>query len=466
MKKNVLIIGAGGVAHVAAHKAAMNNDVLGDICIASRTLSKCDAIIESVKRKGHLKNPAQKLYSRQLDALDIPATVKLIKKTRSGIVINLGNAFINMSVLEACLETGAAYIDTAIHEEPDKVCEQPPWYANYEWKRKDRCTEKGLTAILGAGFDPGVVNAYCALAVKRYFDKIDTIDILDVNAGSHGKYFATNFDPEINFREFIKVWTWIDRQWKEYPTHSVKRVYDFPVVGPCPIYLNGHDELHSLSKNIDANSIRFWMGFGDHYINVFTVLRTLGFLSHLPVTLTTGQQVVPLKVVKALLPDPQTLAPGYTGKTCIGNFVKGWKDGKKRELFIYQVSDHKQCYEEVESQGISYTAGVPPVAAAMLVAQGVWETKTMVNVEELDPEPFIALLDRIGLPTDFQEIKPGGKESFDGSIRELETELAESTATVTVSAANPMIAVAPKSAAGAKQSKHKEKSEKTDKKKK
>ena len=444
MKKNVLIVGAGGVAHVAAHKAAMNNDLLGDICIASRTLSKCDEIIESVKRKGHVQNPAHKLYSRQIDALDIPATIKLIKETNSAIVVNLGQAFLNMSILEACLETGAVYIDTAIHEEPDKVCETPPWYANYEWKRKDRCTEKGLTAILGAGFDPGVVNAYCALAVKRYFDQIDTIDIMDVNAGSHGKYFATNFDPEINFREFIKVWTWIDRQWKEYPTHSVKRIYDFPVVGPRPIYLNGHDELHSLSKNIDANSIRFWMGFGDHYINVFTVLRTLGFLSHLPVKLATGQEVVPLKVVKALLPDPQTLAPGYTGKTCIGNFVKGWKDGKAREVFIYQVSDHKQCYEEVESQGISYTAGVPPVAAAMLVAQGVWDPKTMVNVEELDPEPFISLLDRIGLPTDVKEIEPGGEGTFDGTVRDLETELVESTATVTVSAANPMIALKPR----------------------
>ena len=470
MKKNVLIIGAGGVAHVAAHKAAMNNNLLGDICLASRTLAKCDGIIESVKRKGHIQNPANKLYSRQIDALDIPATVKLIEETGSQIVINLGNAFLNMSILEACLATGAAYIDTAIHEEPDKVCENPPWYANYEWKRKDRCTEKGLTAILGAGFDPGVVNAYCALAVKRYFDKIDTIDILDVNAGSHGKYFATNFDPEINFREFIKVWTWIDRQWKEYPTHSVKRIYDFPVVGPCPIYLNGHDELHSLSKNIDANSIRFWMGFGDHYINVFTVLRTLGFLSHLPVTLTTGQEVVPLKVVKALLPDPQTLAAGYTGKTCIGNFVKGWKDGKAREVFIYQVSDHKQCFEEVESQGISYTAGVPPVAAAMLVAQGVWDANTMVNVEELDPEPFIAILDKIGLPTDIKEIKPGGKESFDGAVRSLEEELAESTATVTVSAANPMIAVRPQPPVEPKKSKDKDKdkdkSGKSDKKKK
>ncbi|MBK1695077.1 saccharopine dehydrogenase [Chromatium weissei] len=444
MKKNVLIIGAGGVAHVAAHKAAMNNDVLGDICIASRTLSKCEQIIESIQRKGHVKDASQKLYARQLDALDIPATVALIRDTNSEIVINLGSAFLNMSILEACIETGVAYIDTAIHEDPDKVCETPPWYANYEWKRKDRCAEKGVTAILGAGFDPGVVNAYCALAAKRYFDKIETIDILDVNAGSHGKYFATNFDPEINFREFVKVWTWIDRQWKEYPTHSVKRVYDFPVVGSCPVYLNGHDELHSLSKNIDADSIRFWMGFGDHYINVFTVLRTLGFLSHLPVTLTTGQEVVPLKVVKALLPDPMTLAPNYTGNTCIGNVVKGWKDGQRREVFIYQVSDHHACYEEVESQGISYTAGVPPVAAAMLVANGIWDAKTMVNVEELDPEPFIAILDRIGLPTEVKEIEPDSAATFDGTVRDLELELSESTATVTVSAANPMIAVAPK----------------------
>jgi saccharopine dehydrogenase-like NADP-dependent oxidoreductase len=460
MKKNVLIIGAGGVAHVAAHKAAMHNDILGDICIASRTLAKCDGIIESITRKGHLKDQDRRLYSARLDAMDIPATVELIRSTNSGIVINLGAAFINMSVLEACIETGAAYIDTAIHEDPDKVCEEPPWYANYEWQRKGRCDEKRVTAILGAGFDPGVVNAYCALAVKLYFDTIDTIDILDVNAGSHGRYFSTNFDPEINFREFVKVWTWIDRQWQEFPTHSVKRIYDFPVVGKQPIYLNGHDELHSLSRNIDANSIRFWMGFGDHYINVFTMLRTLGFLSHLPVTLTTGQEVVPLKVVKALLPDPMTLAPGYTGNTCIGNFIKGWKDGKKREVLIYQVSDHKKCYEEVESQGISYTAGVPPVAAAMLVATGEWDVQKMVNVEELDPEPFIEILNRIGLPTEVLEIKPDSKRSFDGTVRELAEELKDSTATVTVSAANPMIALAPCKSSKSKHKKHEGKSEK------
>jgi saccharopine dehydrogenase-like NADP-dependent oxidoreductase len=437
VKKNVLILGAGGVAHVTTHKAAMNNDVLGDICLASRTQSKCDEIIESVRRKGHVKDPAGKLYSRQIDALDVPATVKLIRETGSEIVLNVAQAFVNMSVLEACLETGAAYLDTAIHEDPDKVCEDPPWYGNYEWTRRERCA-----AILGCGFDPGVVNAYCALAVKRYFDKIDTIDIIDVNAGRHGRYFATNFDPEINFREFIKVWTWIGRQWREYPTHSVKRVHDFPVVGRQPVYLNGHDELHSLWKNIDANSIRFWMGFGDHYINVFTVLRTLGFLNHLPVRLATGQDVVPLKVTRALLPDPKTLAPKYTGNTCIGNFAKGWKDGKRREVFIYQISDHKKCYEEVESQAISYTAGVPPVAAAMLMAQGIWDPKTMVNVEELDPEPFIAILDRIGLPTQVKEVEP--EESFDGEVKDIQEELKRSTATVTVSAADPMIAVRPK----------------------
>ena len=440
-KTNVLIIGAGGVAHVAAHKAAMHNDVLGDICIASRTVAKCEAIIESVHRKGHVKDASKQLHARQLDAMDTAATAALIRETGSQIVINLGSAFVNMSVLDACIETGAAYLDTAIHEDPDKVCEDPPWYANYEWPKRDACAAAGVTAILGAGFDPGVVNAYAALAAKKYFDTIDTIDILDVNAGSHGRYFATNFDPEINFREFVKVWTWNNRQWEEYPTHAVKRTFEFPVVGEQPVYLNGHDELHSLAKHIDARSIRFWMGFGDHYINVFTVLRTLGLLDHEPVQLADGGAVVPLKVVKAVLPDPQSLAPGYTGKTCIGDVVKGTKDGQPRELFIYQVSDHAEAYAEVESQGISYTAGVPPIAAALLIADGRWDPGTMVNVEELDPEPFIEILDRIGLPTEYLEIEPGSAASFDGDVRPVDEEIAAATATVTVSAADPMIAV-------------------------
>jgi saccharopine dehydrogenase-like NADP-dependent oxidoreductase len=405
MKKNILIIGAGGVAHVAMHKCAQNNDILGDICIASRTQQKCDAIIESVKRKNHMKDKSKKLYSRQVNALDVADTVKLIRETNSQIVMNLAQAYVNMSVLEACIQAGVAYIDTAIHEEPNKVCEDPPWYANYEWKRKGRCKEKGITAILGAGFDPGVVNAYCAYALKHYFDKIDTIDILDVNAGNHGKYFATNFDPEINFREFKKVWAWIDKKWVMEKVHSIKMTYNFPVVGKQPVYLNGHDEIHSLSKNIEANSIRFWMGFGDHYINVFSVLTNLGLTSEKPVRTAEGIEVVPLKVLKAILPDPSSLAKNYTGKTCIGNLIKGTKDGKKREIFIYNICDHAACYKEVESQAISYTAGVPPVAAAMLIANGAWDVGTMVNVEELDPDPFLTLLDTMGLPTEIKGIK-------------------------------------------------------------
>jgi saccharopine dehydrogenase-like NADP-dependent oxidoreductase len=329
MKKNVLIIGAGAVAHVAAHKCAQHNDILGDICIASRKIEKCDKIIDSIKRKKSLKDKSKKIYSRQVDAMDVPALSQLIQETNSSIVVNLGSAFVNMSVLESCLQTGATYIDTAIHEEPDKVCEDPPWYANHEWKRKERCKDKGVSAILGIGFDPGVVNAWCASAAKNYFDKIDTIDILDVNAGNHGKYFATNFDPEINFREFKKVWTYIDREWVSRPVHADKWIYDFPLVGKQPVYLTGHDELHSLSKNIDANSIRFWMGFGEHYINVFNVLKNIGLLSEIPVKTAEGVEVIPLKVLKACLPDPASLAPNYTGHTCIAVLVKGENEARR-----------------------------------------------------------------------------------------------------------------------------------------
>lgn len=404
MNNNVLIIGAGGVANVVAHKCAQNNDVLGEICIASRTQNKCDAIIDSVFRKNNLKDNNKRLYSKQIDAMDISATVSLINETRSNIVINVGSPFINMSVLQACLETRAAYIDTAIHEDPDKICENPPWYANYEWKYLNACKEKKLTAILGAGFDPGVVNTYCAYAAKHHFDEIDSIDIMDVNAGDHGKYFATNFDPEINFREFTgQVWTWIDKKWVSKPVHSEKQNHTFPVVGEQTIYLTGHDELHSLSKNIKANSIRFWMGFSDHYINCFNVLKNIGLLSEQPVTTAEGQEVIPLKVIKACLPDPSSLAPNYTGKTCIGNLVKGKKNGKEKEIFIYNISDHKACYEELESQAISYTAGVPAAATALLIANGTWDVKQMVNVEELDPDPFIQLLDEMGLRTEIKE---------------------------------------------------------------
>ncbi|MCA6085390.1 saccharopine dehydrogenase C-terminal domain-containing protein [Candidatus Endomicrobiellum agilis] len=401
-KRNILLLGAGGVGHVVAHKLAQNNDLFGDICLASRSLENCEQILESIERKKSYKDTSKKIQIKQINALDIREMIKLIKDLKISITLNLASAFCNMSILEACIETGSAYIDTAIHEEPDRVCEDPPWYANYEWKRRERCRDKCVTAILGAGFDPGVVNAYAAYVKKHFFDVIDTIDIMDVNAGTHNKYFSTNFDPEINFREFVKVWSWIDRQWVCKPVHSEKKVYNFPVVGKQTIYLNGHDEIHSLSKNIDANSVRFWMGFSDHYINCFNVLRNIGLLSEKPVKTVEGLEVVPLKVVKACLPDPKTLAPDYTGKTCIGDLVVGVKNGHKKEIFIYNVCDHKACYEEVESQAISYTAGVPVVAAAILIANGNWDVKKMVNVEELDPDTYLDLLGNIGISTEIK----------------------------------------------------------------
>jgi saccharopine dehydrogenase-like NADP-dependent oxidoreductase len=399
MKKTVLIIGAGGVARVVAHKCAQYNDVLGDIHIASRTLSKCNAILDSVREKGSCKVPG-KLEAHALDAMDSAATAALIRRIGAGIVINVGPSFVNMSVLSACLETGAAYMDTAIHEDPLKICENPPWYANYEWKRRADCEAKGVTAILGVGFDPGVVNAYAALARDDYFDKIESIDIVDVNAGSHDRWFATNFDPEVNFREFTgQVWTWQNNRWQSNKMFEVRKEWDLPVVGQRTTYLTGHDEIHSLSQNMNVPHVRFWMGFSDHYINVFTVLKNLGLLSEQPIRMPDGQTVVPLKVVKAVLPDPASLAPAYKGKTCIGDVVKGTKDGKPREVFIYNICDHEEAYREVGSQAISYTAGVPPAAAAVLIARGDWDVKRMMNVEQLPVKPFLALLNRMGLPT-------------------------------------------------------------------
>ncbi|ESR25715.1 saccharopine dehydrogenase family protein [Lutibaculum baratangense] len=399
MKKNVLIVGAGGVAQVVAHKCAQNNDVLGDIHIASRTVEKCEAIIRSVHEKGAMKVDGV-IEAHALDATDVAATTALIERTKSQIVINVGSAFINMPVMSACIATGAAYIDTAIHEEPDKVCETPPWYGNYEWKRREECEKAGVTAVLGAGFDPGVVNAYAALAREEYLDRIDEIDIIDVNAGSHGCYFATNFDPEINFREFTgQVWSWQNGEWTSNTMFERGKEWDLPVVGRQQTYLTGHDEIHSLSQTMNVPNVGFWMGFGERYITVFTVLKNLGLLSEKPVTTAEGQEVVPLKVVKAVLPDPASLAPDYTGKTCIGDLVKGEKDGQAREVFIYNIADHADAYREVGSQGISYTAGVPPVAAAMLIANGTWDVGRMVNVEELPPRPFLSLLADIGLTT-------------------------------------------------------------------
>jgi len=407
MKKNVLIIGAGGVAQVVAHKCAQNNDSFGSLHIASRTIAKCEAIIASVRAKNSMKI-AGEFSAHQLDAMDVAALAALIGRIKADIIINVGSSFLNMNVLSACIKMGAAYIDTAIHEDPLKVCETPPWYANYEWQRRDECAKAGITAILGAGFDPGIVNAYAALARDDYFSSMDSIDIIDINAGSHKRWFATNFDPEINFREFTgQVYSWQKGQWQSNKMFEIGKKWHLPVVGESQTYMTGHDELHSLAKNMadfGNPDIRFWMSFGERYITVFTVLKNLGLLSEQPVKIAEGQEVVPLKLVKAVLPNPADLAPEYSGKTCIGDMIKGTgKDGKPREMFIYNIADHEAAYRETGAQGISYTAGVPAAAAALLIARGDWNIKTMANIEELPPRPWLKLNAAMGLPTWKQE---------------------------------------------------------------
>lgn len=401
--RNVLIIGAGGVGSAVTHKCAQHNDELGDICLASRTLSKCERIVESVKEKNNLKNPDGKLSVTQLDAKDVNAVAELISSNKSSIVLNAGSPHCNLAIIEACLRTGAHYLDTAVYEKEGDFNVPPPWYANNEWKYRDRYSAAGVTGILGIGFDPGAVNAFCAYAYKHLVDDIDSIDIMDVNAGNHGQYFATNFDPEVNLREIMEdVLYWENGEWVNIPCHSKSRSYDFPVVGEHKVYSMGHDELHSLAANIPARRIEFWMGFNDRYISVFNVLNRLGLLSGNAVDVE-GVPVVPLKLLKAVLPDPASLAADYTGEVCIGCLVKGRSQGKEREVFVFSTCDHTDCYRDIGAQAISYTTAVPLVTAGLLVARGDWNVGRLVNVEELDPDPFMALMPELGIGWDVRE---------------------------------------------------------------
>lgn len=416
MKKNVLIIGAGAVGAVVAHKCAQNSQVFASVCLSSKKVAKCDAVLRSVEHKRYRHEGAFRMLTAEVDAYDTQAVIRLIRKTESDIVINVCTAFVNMAVMDACLATGAAYIDTAVHEDYNVMNAPYPWYANFEWKKREDFAAKGLTAILGVGFDPGVVNAYCAYAQKHELDSITSIDIMDVNDGKHGRFFSTNFDPEINLREVIEDAGCLeDGEWRNYPRHSRTREYDFPEVGTKQLYLMGHDEVHSLSLNIPGvKTVRFWMGFDDHYLNCLNVFEKVGLLNHETVTTTDGQQVVPLRVLKACLPNPASLAPTYTGRTCIGALIQGRHQGKDKEVFIYNLCDHTQAYADVGSQAIAYTAGVPPVAAAMLVARGDWDAKKMANVEELEPVPFLNALNQLGLTTAIRKSPvPGEREVSD-----------------------------------------------------
>lgn len=394
---NVLIIGAGGVGSAVTHKCAQHNEELGDICLASRTLSKCEHIVETVNERNSLENSDGKLTVAKLDAKDADAVAGLITRNESSIVLNAGSPHCNIAIIEACLRTGTHYLDTALYEKEGDLNVPPPWYANNEWKYRDRFSAAGVTGVLGIGFDPGAVNAFCAYVHKHLIDDIDSIDIMDVNAGDHGHYFATNFDPEVNLREIMEdVLYWENGEWVSIPCHSKSRSYDFPVVGAHKVYSMGHDELHSLAANIPARRIEFWMGFNDRYISVFNVLNQLGLLSGDAVDVE-GVPVVPLKLLKAVLPDPASLAAGYKGKVCIGCLVKGRTQGKAREVFIYTSCEHADCFADIGAQAISYTTAVPLVTAALLIARGDWNVRKLVNVEELDPDPFMALMPKVGL---------------------------------------------------------------------
>ena len=401
--RNVLIIGAGGVGSAVTHKCAQYNNELGDICLASRTLSKCENVVEAVGRWNNLKDPEGRLSVAELDAMDADAVAGAIRDNDCSMVLNAGSPHCNRSIIDACLRTGAHYLDTAVYEKEGAINVPPPWYANYEWQQRERFAAAGVTGILGIGFDPGAVNAFCAYVHKHLIDDIDTIDIMDVNAGSHGRYFATNFDPEVNLREIMEdVLYWENGEWVKIPCHSRSRSYDFPVVGEHDLYSMGHDELHSLAANIPARRIEFWMAFNDRYINVFNVLNRLGLLSVEPVDVE-GAPVVPLKLLKAVLPDPASLAPGYEGKVCIGCLIKGKNRGEEREVFVYSTCEHADCYRDIGAQAISYTTAVPMVSAALLVARGEWNVGRLVNVEELDPDPFMALMPELGIDWDVRE---------------------------------------------------------------
>lgn len=408
-KPNLLIVGAGGVGGVAAQKAAQFHDAFGSIVFASRSSAKPSAIAEDAQRRWANPDMPALLQVRQADARDVAGMVDLIRETESEIVLNVASPYCNVPLMDACAEAGAHYIDTAVAEEEHIENSPAPWYEQYEWPRRPNFENKGLTALLGIGFDPGVVNVFCAYAKKHYFDSIDTIDIIDINGGDHGKYFATNFDPDTNLREIMEdVIYWEDGAFRTIPHHSKEREVTLPAVGTHKVYSMGHDELHSLPKFFpEARRIEFWMGFGERYLRVFEVLYRLGLLSSTPIEVE-GARLAPLKMVKAVLPDPTTLAAGYTGEVCIGCDIRGMKDGKEKRLFIYSTCDHKACYEEVGSQAISYTTGVPAMTATLLLARGDWKPGTMVNVEEMDPDPFLELMPKVGIDWAVKELPLDG----------------------------------------------------------
>ena len=383
----VLIIGAGGVATVAAHKVAKNADVFSDIMIASRTQSKCDDIVRTIG------NP--KIKTAHVDADNIDELVRLFDEFKPDLVMNLALPYQDLTIMEACLRHGCSYLDTANYEPKDEAHFEYSW----QWAYKERFEAAGLTAILGCGFDPGVTSIFTAYAAKHHFDEIQYLDIVDCNAGDHHKAFATNFNPEINIREITqKGLFWEDGQWRETEPLEIHKTLNYPNVGPKESYLLHHEELESLVKNYPTiRRARFWMTFGQEYLTHLRVIQNIGMASIKPINYN-GMEIVPLQFLKAVLPNPQELGENYEGETSIGCRIRGLKDGKEQTYYIYNNCSHQAAYEETGMQGVSYTTGVPACIGARLFMLGEWKRPGVWNVEEFDPDNFMAELNKQGLP--------------------------------------------------------------------
>ena len=388
-----VIIGAGGVSRVVVHKCVQNADVFGKIILASRTKSKCDAI------KAELPDADIQTYA--LDADNTQDIIDLINKVNADIVINVALPYQDLTIMDACIATKTDYLDTANYEHPDVA----KFEYKLQWEKDEAFQKAGIMALLGSGFDPGVTNVFCAYAQKHYFDEIYTIDILDCNAGDHGYPFATNFNPEINLREVSANGRyWEEGKWIETKPMEIKMVWDYPEVGRKDSYLLYHEEMESLIKHIKGlKRIRFFMTFGESYLTHMKCLQNVGMLGIEPVE-HQGQKIIPIEFLKTLLPDPASLGARTKGKTNIGIVAEGIKGGKKRRIYIYQVSDHEACYKEVNSQAISYTTGVPAMIGAKLMLEKVWYKKGVHNMEEFDPDPFMEELNKQGLPWKIKEL--------------------------------------------------------------
>ena len=385
-----LIIGCGGVASVAIHKCCQNSEAFEEICIASRTKSKCDALKE--KLEGTTKT---KIQTAQVDANNVDELIALIEKFNPDVVLNLALPYQDLTIMDACLATKTHYIDTANYEPEDTAKFEYKW----QWAYREKFKEAGITALLGSGFDPGVTGVFSAYALKHEFDEINYIDILDCNGGDHGYPFATNFNPEINIREVSANGSyWEDGHWVETKPMEIKREYDFDGVGMKDMYLLHHEEIESLALNMPGiKRIRFFMTFGQSYLTHLKCLENVGMLSTTPIEFE-GHQIVPIQFLKALLPDPATLGPRTKGKTNIGCIFTGKKDGKEKTAYIYNVCDHEECYREVGSQAISYTTGVPAMIGAAMLLTGKWNKPGVYTVEEFDPDPYMEALNKWGLP--------------------------------------------------------------------